>query len=78
VSASEDLFGERQVSTVRVNLRDRILIGAKVESLVPSYRNGWWRLKSGEIEGSSLEVEFRTRSHEPGSGVLASRLQSAG
>jgi hypothetical protein len=66
VPASEDLFGEQQVGTVRVSLGDRILIGAKVESLVPSHRNGWRRPRSGEIDGSSLEVEFRTRSHEPG------------
>lgn len=46
VSASEDLFGERQVDTVRASLGDRILIGAKVESLVPSHRNGWRRPKA--------------------------------
>jgi hypothetical protein len=34
VSASEDLFGEQQVDTVRASLGDRILIGAKVESLL--------------------------------------------
>jgi hypothetical protein len=69
VSASEDLFGERQVGTVRVNLGDRILIGAKVESLVPSHRNGWWRLKSGEIEGGRISNPNR----KLGSGVLVNR-----
>ena len=45
-SASEDLFGEQQVGTAGASLGDCILIGAKTESLVPSHRNGWWRLKS--------------------------------
>ena len=66
VLASDATFGKRQVGTVKINLGDHILIGARVRSVVRSDSNGWWRWKSGAIEGSCMEVEFRTRSYEPG------------
>jgi hypothetical protein len=47
-----------------------VIIGVRVKFIRGTSDDGWWKFKNKEFQHGMIEIQYKTRSYEPGEWML--------